>query len=113
MPNVDTENCIRCLYMDCYMDCVSVCPVDCLREGEALLVIHPEDGIDCGICESACPAEAIRLDDDKEARRWLAFNARFAEEWPRITEMGTPPVDAEDWRGHPGTSAMVVGAAGP
>lgn len=109
MPYVVTENCIRCRYMDC----VGVCPVDCFHAGEAMLVIHPDECIDCGVCEPACPAEAIRPDDDKEGMRWLAFNARFAEEWPRITEKGRPPDDADDWRGRPGKSAMVFGAAGP
>lgn len=109
MPYVVTENCIRCLYMDC----VSVCPVDCFRKGEAMLVIHPDACIDCGVCEPACPAQAIRRDDDRDGTRWLAFNARFAEEWPRICEKGHPPGDADDWRGRSGKSAMVFGADGP
>ena len=33
------------------MDCVEVCPVDCFYEGEDLLVIHPDECIDCGVCE--------------------------------------------------------------
>jgi NAD-dependent dihydropyrimidine dehydrogenase PreA subunit len=30
-----------------YMDCVEVCPVDCFYEGENMLVIHPDECIDC------------------------------------------------------------------
>ena len=55
MTFVVTDNCIKCKYMDC----VEVCPVDCFYEGENMLVIHPDECIDCGVCEPECPAEAI------------------------------------------------------
>ena len=42
---VVNDNCIRCKYMDC----VEVCPVDCFYEGENMLVIHPDECIDCEI----------------------------------------------------------------
>ena len=51
MTYVVTENCIRCKYMDC----VEVCPVDCFYVGENMLVIHPDECIDCGVCEPECP----------------------------------------------------------
>jgi NAD-dependent dihydropyrimidine dehydrogenase PreA subunit len=54
MTYVVTEACIRCKYMDC----VEVCPVDCFYEGENMLVINPNECIDCGVCEPECPAEA-------------------------------------------------------
>ena len=41
------ESCIKCKYLDC----VEVCPVDCFYEGENMLVIHPDECIDCGVCE--------------------------------------------------------------
>ena len=56
MTYVVTENCIKCKYTDC----VEVCPVDCFYEGENMLVIHPDECIDCGVCEPECPAEADR-----------------------------------------------------
>jgi len=40
-------------------DCVDVCPVDCIEEGEDMFVIDPDLCIDCGACEHACPVEAI------------------------------------------------------
>jgi Fe-S-cluster-containing hydrogenase component 2 len=46
------------------MDCVEVCPVDCFYEGENMLVIHPEECIDCGVCEPECPADAIKADTE-------------------------------------------------
>ena len=48
-------NCIKCKHMDC----VEVCPVDCFYEGENMLVINPEECIDCGVCEPECPADAM------------------------------------------------------
>ena len=55
MAFVVTESCIECKHTDC----VEVCPVDCFYEGENMLVIHPDECIDCGVCEPECPAEAI------------------------------------------------------
>ena len=50
-----------------YMDCVEVCPVDCFYEGDNMLVIHPDECIDCGVCEPECPAEAIKPDTEPES----------------------------------------------
>ena len=55
MPYIVKDPCIKCKYMDC----VEVCPVDCFYEGENFLVIHPDECIDCGVCEPECPVEAI------------------------------------------------------
>jgi len=91
---VVTEQCIRCKYMDC----VEVCPVDCFYEGENMLVIHPDECIDCGVCEPECPTEAIKDDTEDGLEYWLELNAKFAEEWPNITEIGKVPADADDWK---------------
>ena len=55
MAYVVAEPCIKCKYTDC----VEVCPVDCFYEGPNFLVIHPDECIDCGACEPACPTKAI------------------------------------------------------
>jgi len=60
MTYVVVESCIKCKYMDC----VEVCPVDCFYEGENMLIIHPDECIDCGVCEPECPAEAIKPDTE-------------------------------------------------
>ena len=60
MTYVVNDSCIKCKYMDC----VSVCPVDCFYEGENMLVIHPDECIDCGVCEPECPVEAIKPDTE-------------------------------------------------
>src|SRR5690606_16917548 len=70
MSYVVTENCIKCKYMDC----VEVCPVDCFHEGDSMLVIDPEQCIDCGICVPECAAKAILPDADSELKQWAAFN---------------------------------------
>jgi len=44
MPHVETEDCIRRKYMDC----ATVCPVDCFLRGQNMLVIHRDERIDCG-----------------------------------------------------------------
>ena len=95
MTYVVTENCIRCKYMDC----VEVCPVDCFYEGETMLVIHPDECIDCGVCEPECPAEAIKPDTEPSLEKWAALNAEYALVWPNISEKGTPPADAKEWDG--------------
>jgi ferredoxin len=95
MTYVVTENCIRCKYMDC----VEVCPVDCFYEGETMLVIHPDECIDCGVCEPECPANAIKPDTEPDMQQWLALNAEYARVWPNISEKMDPPADAKEWDG--------------
>ncbi len=60
--------------------CVEVCPVDCFYnikkkkyndqfgmplatgDDEGMLMIHPDECINCGACETECPVEAIYED---------------------------------------------------
>ena len=91
MTYVVTDSCIRCKYTDC----VEVCPVDCFYEGENMLVIHPDECIDCGVCEPECPAEAILSDKEDGAEKWLELNRDYSEKWPNITEKLDPPADAD------------------
>lgn len=44
--------------------CTTVCPVDCIYEGERMYYIHPSECIECGVCESICPVDAIRFNDE-------------------------------------------------
>ena len=98
MTYVVTEACINCKYTDC----VDVCPVDCFYEGENFLVINPDECIDCGVCEPECPAEAIVPDTEDGLDKWLEINAKFAEEWPNITEKKDPMPGADDANGESG-----------
>ncbi|MEM0899461.1 MAG: ferredoxin FdxA [Pseudomonadota bacterium] len=81
MTYVVTDNCIKCKYTDC----VEVCPVDCFYEGENFLVIHPDECIDCGVCEPECPAEAIVPDTEPGLEKWLELAVEYSEKWPNIT----------------------------
>ncbi len=109
MTYIVTENCINCKYQDC----VTVCPVDCFYEGENFLVIHPEECIDCGVCEPECPADAIKPDTESGLDEWLAINTKYAEIWPNITEVGDVPPDAEEWNGKPNKVALLITGAKP
>ena len=93
MTYVVTEACIKCKYTDC----VEVCPVDCFYEGENMLVINPDECIDCGVCEPECPAEAIVPDTEDGIEQWTELNAKYSVEWPNITEKkdALPDADAQ------------------
>ena len=60
--------------------CVDVCPVDCIHEGDRILVIDPEECIDCGYCEPSCPVSAIVPGDGvpPDQRAFVAINAAWA-----------------------------------
>lgn len=86
------------------MDCVEVCPVDCFYEGENMLVINPDECIDCGVCEPECPADAIVADHTlagTELEKWEHVNRKYSNLWPVITEKGVAPEDAKEWEGVP------------
>src|ERR1700682_4183421 len=83
------------------MDCVDVCPVDCFYEGEKMLVIHPDECIDCGVCVPECPVDAIKPDTEPGLEKWLSLNAEYAKIWPNITVKRAPPTDSKEWEGKP------------
>ena len=98
MTYVVTDNCIACKYTDC----VEVCPVDCFYEGENMLVIHPDECIDCGVCEPECPADAIRPDTEPGMEDWVEFNRTYAQQWPVITIKKDPLPGHKDRDGETG-----------
>src|SRR3979411_382012 len=98
MTYIVDERCIKCKLMDC----VEVCPVDCFYEGENMLVIHPDECIDCGVCEPECPAEAIKPDTESALRKWLKLNLSMARAWPTVTIKRDAPPDAKAFGGVPG-----------
>ena len=62
--------------------CMDVCPVDCFYEAEDMLVINPDECIDCGACVPACPVEAIfALDEVPE--KWKHFIQINAEHFQK------------------------------
>ena len=99
MPHVVVASCIRCKTTDC----VEVCPVDCFYEGPNMLVIHPDECIDCGVCIPECPVDAIFHEDDlaPSDHQWIERNAELAEVWPVITDPKVPPPDWQQWKDVP------------
>jgi NAD-dependent dihydropyrimidine dehydrogenase PreA subunit len=67
--------------------CVDVCPVDCIhpRKDEKefaevmQLYINPNECIDCGACEPACPVAAI-FPEEEAPEKWkdyIRINANY------------------------------------
>jgi len=105
MTFVVTENCIKCKYTDC----VSVCPVDCFREGPNFLVIDPDRCTDCALCEPECPARAIVAAEDLTADQahFLTLNADLAGIWPPISASRPPTPESKDWDGKSGKFSLL------
>ena len=94
MTYVVTEDCIKCKFTDC----VEVCPVDCFYEGENMLVINPDECIDCGVCEPECPVDAIISDFQDPDKKWYNINYEFSNTWPNITEKIDALPEAEEFK---------------
>ncbi|MFA5891605.1 MAG: ferredoxin [Actinomycetota bacterium] len=75
--------------------CVEECPVDCIYEGPRTLYIHPDECVDCGACEPACPVEAIFYEDD------------LPDNWKQFTAVNAEWFTAENGIGSPGGAAKV------
>jgi ferredoxin len=92
MPFVVTGKCINCRYTDC----VEVCPVNCFYQGENMLVINPDECIDCGVCEPECPIEAIKSDEELSQAElvWGEINRKYSGLWPNIQASIGPMANA-------------------
>ena len=95
MTYLVNDNCIKCKHMDC----VEVCPLTVSHEGENMLVINPDECIDCGVCEPECPVDAIIQDFNDTDNKWYDLNFKWSNEWPNITskDESQVPEDAEEW----------------
>ena len=69
-----------------------------------MLVIDPDECIDCTLCEPECPVEAIKSEDDltDDEQHYLPLNTELSQQWPVISEMKDPPADADEWKDKPG-----------
>ena len=67
--------------------CVEVCPVDCIHgtDDDKMLFINPEECIDCGACEPACPVQAI-FPEEEVPEKWKGFVGKNYEYYGQ-----TPP----------------------
>ena len=98
MTYIVKDECIKCKLTDC----VEVCPVDCFYEGENMLVIHPDECIDCGVCEPECPVEAIVSDGEPNIAKdemdyWINVNTKYAKLWPNITKKKDALPEADEY----------------
>ena len=93
MTFVVTDKCIKCKYTDC----VEVCPVDCFYEGENMLVINPDECIDCGVYEPECPIEAIKPEAENLIEM-IELNRQYSNKWPKITTKKEPMPGADEFK---------------
>lgn len=116
MAFVITEKCLS----EVYASCQQVCPADCIHfvsampdgypgAGRKMMVIDPDECIDCTLCEPECPVEAIFSEEELPADQleYKPLNAELARKWPVITEKGEPPADAKEWEGKPGKKDLL------
>ena len=105
MTHVVSENCIKCKYTDC----VDVCPVDCFVEGPNMLVINPDECIDCAVCIPECPANAIFAEEDLPADQlaFIKLNAELSPQFKSITKRKAALPDADYWNGKAGKLAQL------
>ena len=103
MTHVVTESCIKCKYTDC----VDVCPVDCFREGPNMLVIDPDECIDCAVCIPECPVNAIYAEEDvpDDQKQFIQINVELTSVFKSITKTKSPLPDADDWKDKTGKLA--------
>jgi NAD-dependent dihydropyrimidine dehydrogenase PreA subunit len=59
--------------------CIDECPVDCIKVGEQMLYINPDDCVDCGACEPVCPVDAIYYETElpKDKKQFVQINRDF------------------------------------
>ena len=105
MTHVVTESCILCKHTNC----VDVCPVDCFRETPFMLVIDPDECIDCAVCIPECPVNAIWAEEDVPAgqKSLIAVNQKLALIGTAITRRKSPLPNAEAWKEIPGKAVLV------
>jgi ferredoxin len=65
-----------------------------------MLVIDPDECIDCAVCIPECPVEAILAEEDvpDAQKKFIPLNAELAKVWPSITRTKDPLPDADDWK---------------
>lgn len=69
-----------------------------------MLVIDPDECIDCTLCETECPVNAIYSEDDvpDDQKDFIRLNADLAKDWPVLNEKKDAPADADEWQDKPG-----------
>jgi len=60
-----------------------------------MLVIHPDECIDCGVCEPECLVDATKPDSESGLEKWLELNREHAQKWANITDKKDMAKDAK------------------
>ena len=87
MTYIVTDRCVGQRYTECVADC----PVDCFYELQdpAMLIVNPEECIDCDACVPLCPVNAIYPEAEvpDESQEWIEKNdASLCTDDNRITD---------------------------
>lgn len=72
----------------------------CFHEGANMLVIDPDECIDCRACLDKCPVQAI-YPDGELPKKWIPYirlNRELSNLWPVITYPKPPLDEAEDFK---------------
>ena len=63
-----------------------------------MLVINPDECIDCGVCEPECPIDAITPDTEPGSEKWLEINKKYSEIWQNKTEKKDTTMENEKYK---------------
>jgi ferredoxin len=65
-----------------------------------MLVIDPDECIDCAVCIPECPVNAILPEEDVPGDQvsFIKLNAELAKGWKAITKRKPAPPDADEWK---------------
>jgi ferredoxin len=66
-----------------------------------MLVINPDECIDCGVCEPECPIDAIKPDSAPGMEKWVPINRDYSLNWPNITRKKPAMPEAEEMKDKP------------
>ena len=74
-----------------------------------MLVINPDECIDCALCEPECPIDAIFSEDEvpEDQIEYIELNAELCTEWPNIVEQKDALSDADEWKEVKGKFEMI------
>ena len=85
--------------------------MDGFREGPNMLVIDPDECIDCAVCVPECPVNVIFAEEDlpSDQLAFIKLNAELAlaDGWKSITKRKASLPDADEWNGKPGKVALL------
>jgi ferredoxin len=75
-----------------------------------MLVIDPDECIDCAVCIPECPVNAIMPEEDVPDAQlaFIKLNAELSRKWPTLTKRKAPLPDADNWKDRKGKLAQLI-----